>query len=567
MDIFVEITILIAVATILSLITSYLKQPSIISYILTGLIVGPALLNLIQSPEVLEGVSKFGIALLLFIVGLNLSPTIIREVGKVSVAAGVSQIIVTSFVGFLISLLFGFVWVEALYIGVAITFSSTIIILKIFSDKGEMDKFYTRVIIGSLLVQDIVASLILILVSSLSTADASSGVGMTILGIVGKALLIGVVLVLLVKFVLPKLSKVFASSQELLFIFSISWGMGMAVIFGAIGFSAEIGALVAGITLSALPYNLEISSKMRPLRDFFLILFFISLGAHFDLGTLSAVMTPALVLSVYVLTGNALIMMVVMGVLGYNRRTLFLAGLSMAQVSEFSLILITLGITLGQIGENILALITLVALITITLSSYMMIYSEKLYIFFRPYLKIFTRKKTVSATKSIANYDIVLFGFNRIGYDFLGVFKKLNKKFLVVDHSPEAISLLKKLNVDCVYGDADDGDLIDELHLEESKLIISTIPDLDTNLYIVQKIRLKNKDSIVLAVAHMINDAFKLYEEGVDYVIMPHFLGGSYASRLVLENRFEESHYTTIRDEHIQALLNRKKIGHEHPRF
>lgn len=376
MEIFVELSIIIGIAVLIAGIMRLLKQPLIIGYILTGIIVSPYFLNIVSSTETIVVFSQIGVALLLFIVGISLSPRVIKEVGKVSLVTGIGQIIFTSLIGFFISRLLGFSILVSLYIAIALTFSSTIIIMKLLSDKKDLDKLYGKISIGFLLVQDIFAIILLMIISSFSSRLKLSGISLQSF-IIGAIFIGGFILISI--YILPKLSTFFAKSQEFLFLFSIGWGMGLAALFHYIGFSMEIGALVAGITLSMSPYHYEISSKLRPLRDFFVILFFILLGSQMVFGNISQFIIPAVIFSLFILIGNPLIVMILMGMLGYKKKTGFQAGFTVAQISEFSLILIALGVTVGHLTNEILSLITIVGLITIAGSTYLILYSNKIY--------------------------------------------------------------------------------------------------------------------------------------------------------------------------------------------
>jgi Kef-type K+ transport system membrane component KefB len=276
-DIFVQISLVILVVLGVSFIMRILRQPLIIGYILSGILVGPFFFDILSEYEIFETFANIGIAFLLFIVGLNLSPKIIREVGKVALITGLGQIFFTSLIGFFIARLLGFSPVVAIYVSIALTFSSTIIMMKLLSDKDALEKLYGKVSRGFLLVQDFVAIFILIIVPSISGGANAIG---TIAGILGKGVLFMVFLVPISIYFLPKLEDFFAKSQEFLFLFAIAWGLGLASLFFYAGFSIGVGALIAGILLSISPYSYEISSKMKPLRDFFIIAFFIWLGSQ-----------------------------------------------------------------------------------------------------------------------------------------------------------------------------------------------------------------------------------------------------------------------------------------------
>ena len=327
---------------------------------------------------------------------------------------------------------------------------------------------------------------------------------------------------------------------------------------------------MAGITLASTRYSHEISSKVRSLRDFFIVLFFISLGTKLSIGNLQEIIIPSLILSAIILIGNPLIVMSIIGWLGYKKRTGFMAGLTVAQISEFSLILIVLGASLGHLGSEVLSIITLVGLITIAGSTYLIMYNEKLYALLSGYLGIFEKKLAVREEKyrfhdKDAHYDVILFGYNRIGYSLLHTLKRLKRKFLVVDYNPDIIKQLAREGVESIYGDAADSELLDELRIVNSSMVISTIPDLDTNLMIIEKIKNSNSRCISIATAHQVDDAIKLYESGAEYVIMPHFLGGEHASGLLEQFGVDINKFLTEKVKHMNELRARKDAGHEHP--
>ncbi|MBU2577090.1 MAG: cation:proton antiporter [Nanoarchaeota archaeon] len=563
MEVFIELSIIIGITVLIAGIIRLLKQPLIIGYILAGIIVSPYFLNVVKSTETISIFAQIGVTLLLFIVGLSLSPKVIKEVGKVSLITGLGQIIFTSLFGFLISRILGFSVIVSIYIAIALTFSSTIIIMKLLSDKKDLEKLYGKISIGFLLVQDIFVIILLMVISSFS---GNLGIDSLSFGkILGGILLIGG-FVLVSIYVLPSLSKFFAKSQEFLFLFSIGWGLGLAALFYYMGFSMEIGALIAGISLSMSPFHYEISSKMKPLRDFFIILFFILLGSQMVFGNMGDLIIPAIIFSLFILIGNPLIVMILMGFLGYRKKVGFQAGFTVAQISEFSLILIVLGVSVGHLTGEILSLVTIVGLITISGSTYLIMYSESIYPYFSKYLSIFERKKLIEKEKDSEDCNVVLFGYNRIGYDILHSFKKLKEDFLVIDYNPETILELSKQNIKCKYGDVDDDEFLNELNLVKTKMVVSTIPEFETNLLLVDKIRQINKKAIIITTSHNIEEANELYSMGATYVIMPHFLGGSQASKMIDEYKFDVNKFLREKKKHIKYLKNKKRLGHEHPR-
>lgn len=529
MDLFTEITLLVATAALVAFLMRILRQPLVIGYILTGLLVGPFFLNVVKSQDTLQLFSEIGVAFLLFIVGLNLTPKYIGAVGKVAVLTGLGQVVFTTSVGWLIARALGFGALPSLYLGIALAFSSTIIILKLLSDKGDLEKLYGRISIGFLLVQDLIAVFILFLVPLFSLGDNNLKIASKL--ILASSVLVAVYLVS--HLLLPRLNRYVSRSQELLFLFAIAWGLGFASIFKVLGFSLESGALIAGATLALLPSHDEIHSRLKPLRDFFIILFFILLGAEMVLDGSGSLIIPALILSLFVLIGNPLILMTIMGISGYRKKTGFQTGLTVAQISEFSLIVVALGVSFGHVEREILSLVTIVGIVTIFGSTYLIMNSDKLFALLSPLLRIFERKKVALINLDHESPEVMLFGLNRLGYDFVKLFQKQRKEFMVIDHDPKILENLSSKKIRVKYGDASDIEFLRLLDYEDLKIAISTIPDVKTNEFIIRELRHNRTGALVVVTASNIPDALELYRFGADYVIVPRVLAGHSAARLV----------------------------------
>lgn len=558
-NVFIELSIIILIAIGFAGLMRLLKQPLIIGYILTGIVVSPYFLGLFRGSENIETFGQVGVSLLLFMVGLNLNPQVIKELGKVSIITGIGQLLFTAIVGYWLGLALGFSSTVSLYLAIAMTNSSTIIILKLLSDKGDLDRLYARIAVGFLIVQDIISIFILMFISS-------SGIGLSFTEMLTETVFKGIgllfVLFIIGVYVLPALINRVAKSQEFLLLFSIGWCLLLATFLLYLNFSMEIGALLAGITLSLSPYRYEISARLKPLRDFFIVLFFIILGYQMQLDTLSFSWMSIIAFSLFILIGNPLILMIILGILGYTKRTGFLVGLTVAQVSEFTFIMIALGVKVGDLPREILSFATIVGMITIALSTYMIMYSDPLYAFFEPYLSIFERKgKKVDAKKikKAKPYEIVLFGYNKMGYDLLDSFKKLKKKYLIVDYDPETILALKKEGYACEYGDAEDLELLEELNLGKVQMIVSTIPSVRINSTLIAKAREMNKKAVVIVVSHHIEEAIQLYKTGATYVVMPHMVGGSHTSSMIKKYGIDVTKFFQERTEHIKVLRQRAK--------
>jgi Kef-type K+ transport system membrane component KefB len=549
---FIELSIIIIVAVTILTLTRLLRQPLILGYILTGILFSPSFFNIIKSTEVISTFSEIGIALLLFLVGLNLNPKIIKKLGLVSLITGVGQVLFTSIIGFFIARALGFAFLPAIYISIALTFSSTIIIMKLLSDKGELDKLHGKIAIGFLIIQDLIAVFALMAISSLSDETISLTSFATKTFVTGGITI--VVLFLAGFYILPKITKYIARSQEFLLLFSLGWCFAIATLFAVLGFSIEIGALLAGITLSISPYKIEISSKLRPIRDFFLFLFFIWLGLQMSFADISTQWPGIIIFSLFILIGNPLIVMVLMGMMKYKKQTSFLAGLTVAQISEFSLILIALGVKVGHLTPEILSFVTLIGIITIAGSSYLIVYSHRIYPLFAKSLSVFERKEAKEGSQDSEQNDIIMFGANRTGHEILSTLKKNKAKVLIVDYDPETIEKLSKKGYKCIYGDITDPELLLDIDVCSSKMIISTVAEVESNILFIKRLKLCNPKAIIITTTDQAEDALLLYQNGADYVILPHHLGGKYAAQLIDKNKLSKSKFTELKDNEIPEI-------------
>ena len=558
-NLFISLSLAVVFAVIVSGFMRVLKQPLIVGYIFTGIIVGPYFFNLFSTNEIFETLSQLGIAFLLFMVGMHLNPRAIKEVGKVSLVTGIGQIIFTSIIGFLISLALGFSILVSVYISIALTFSSTIIITKLLYDKKDIDSLYGKIAIGFLIVQDLVAIIILMVVSSFS-----DGVSLNLWTTLLRGLIILSLLFAFSFFVLPKLVKRAAKSSEFLVLFSVGWALAIASLFHYLNFSLEIGALLAGMALSLSPFSVEISSKMKPLRDFFIVLFFIIIGSQIVFLHVAQNILPIILFSLFILIGNPLIVMIIMKYFGYTKRTGFFAGLTVAQISEFSIILVALGVSVGHLTSEILSMVTMIGLITITGSTYLILYSNSIYQRISKYLSIFEKKKINGDKKFLKkNYDALLFGYNRTGFDILKTLVKLKKNYLVVDFNPDTIAVLKKFKIPSLYGDAEDSELLNELNLDKTELVVSTVPDYKTNILLMEFIRRANPKAVVIMRAENFDEAIELYKKGADYILTPAFLGGEHISKMIDKFKINKKEYEKEKEKHLKRLgevLKKEKV-------
>jgi len=524
-DIFTEMAVLLLLAAVAGALCMRLRQPLIVAFIAVGILAGPSVLGWVSANDQLDLLAKFGITLLLFIVGLKLDLHIIRTMGPVALATGLGQVVFTSVVGYLIAFVMGMSPIASLYVAVALTFSSTIIIVKLLSDKREVDTLHGRIALGFLIVQDLVVVLVMIGLNALGEAGGTS-LSYAALSVLLKGVAFIVVVALITRYILPHLLHVLSRSQELLVLFGIAWAVSLAILGANLGFSKEVGAFVAGVSLASTPYRDALGARLVSLRDFLLLFFFIDLGAGLDLGLLGAQLGEAFVFSLFVLIGNPLIVMIIMGALGYRKRTGFLAGLTVAQISEFSLILGALGLSLGHINAETMGLITLVGLITISASSYMIIFSHPLYEWLAPWLKIFERQRPfreidlgVLPEDSIA--EIILFGMGRYGSGIAKVLRENGLRVVSVDYNPDLLRSGDSMGYPVRYGDAEDPEFIATLPIAHAQWIVSTSSERQTNQALTHNLRSLGYAGRIAVTTHSHTDTAKLYQAGADLVMTP----------------------------------------------
>ena len=542
-SIYTELTLIIVLAAGLSIFFRFLRQPPVLAYILAGVILGPLGVIHLQGKEVITSLAEIGITLLLFMLGLELRFSELRSVGKVSIITGLAQILFTSVVGYSLSIFLGFSPIVSLYVSIALTFSSTIIIVKLLSDKKDLQSLYGKISVGFLLVQDFVAIVALIFLSGFTGGGPFSL--LEFFTIILKAVVLFGWVILLSWHFLPYLINKISHSPETLFLFSIAWAFGLSALVTSplIGFSIEIGGFLAGLALANSLENYQIISRVRPLRDFFITIFFVTLGTRLLISDFSEILIPGVILSAFVLIGNPIIVMIIMGALGYRKRTGFMAGLTVAQISEFSLILMIMGNRIGHVSDQAVSLVTFVGAVTFVISTYMILNNNYLYKLLSPFLDIFersnVREKRITAEK--IKDHVVLIGVRRMGESILEALKKDEKtKIVAVDFNPDIVEALKEDGVISFYGDIADEEIQELAQIDKAKLVISTVSDLEDNLLLLKSIKnLKKKPKVVLLALEK-HEARELYKEGADYVVIPHIAGGHHLAKILVEENHME---------------------------
>ena len=558
-NIFFQITIILGITVSVAFLMRLLRQPLVVAYIIAGLVAGPLFLNLFNgSQDFFEAFAQFGIVLLLFLVGLSLNFDYVKKVGKAVVVASMVHFLLAIFLGVVLMFFLDFSLVSALFLATAVSFASTIIISKLLAEKKDLEAVYGRFVIGVLLVQDIIAIVLMIF---LTTNDPSHTWYQTILTVSSRGLFVLALIVLMAKYLLPVLMDKVAKSGELLFIFTIAWCFGIASLVYWAGFNIEIGAIIAGLSLGASAYQPEISSRIRPLRDFFIVLFFVVLGSELQFSQIKEAFVPALVLSVFVLIIDPILLYFVMRKLKYGRRSAVLAGLTAANVSEFGFILIFKGQELGYLHGAELGVLTLTALITISISSYLITYNEHIYRALIPFLNLFGKEKKTDEEKIVDSYDVWVLGYHRIGWKVCDSLEKKGIKFAVIDFNPESIKKLKSRGIPAFFGDVADVEFLSSIPIEKSKLIISTIPAADDQKTMINYVRGSESKTIIIANLYHNNFLEDLYEAGANYVMMPHLLGGQWISEVLTHHDWNEKLFDKLRKEQRAEMKQRFVIG------
>ncbi|MDK2908363.1 MAG: hypothetical protein PWQ87_821 [Candidatus Woesearchaeota archaeon] len=586
-NLFLQMGIVIIAASIFGYLAKKLKQPLIVGYIIAGILLRPLFVNVFRiGLDEISILAEIGIAFMLFIVGMELNFKKLNSVKNVAVFGGVISTFLVFLLAFFVALLLGFDIDVAIYLGVIFSFSSTMILLKILSDNNELDTIHSRIIVGILLIQDVIAIIVTPLLSELGDV-ALIGIGLNLLKV---GLFLGIVFLvsLLIK---SPIFKEIASNQELLvissvavsFFFSlIALNMGNILVWignilgitalqeASSGLSIAVGAFMGGVVLANLPYAHEIIGKINPLKDFFGCIFFVSLGLELSFMELGNMIKPMIVMLLFTLLIKPLVNLLVIGSFGYGKKISFQVANPMVQVSEFGLILAMQGLSLGIINRDAYSVVIGSTIIGAIITPY--VYNNSNWI----YKKIsgafsFLDKRLSKDLESLQNLpenmapQVLLCGCNRTGYPLLKKAKELGKSVLVVDYNPNVIERLVKEDVVAIYGDATDSEILDRIDFSKLELFVSTSPDLEDNLFLLKEVRKRNKRTLVFLTASNVDEALLLYEKGSDYVIVPHFLGGSHASLLIERFNDDSDGLAEHKQQHIQELLERKSLGKHHP--
>ena len=523
-----DIGLVIIIATIFAYFARGLRQPLIVGYVLAGVLIGPLVLGLITSPEEIAMLSELGIAFLLFTVGLEIDIQKLRSVGGAAVIGGLIQVVLTFMAGFWFAGLFGFGNLIGIYLGLLFAFSSTMIVAKILADTHEIGTLHGRIMLGILIVQDIIVVLAIPFLSNISSIFSAEVVGLIVLKGLG-LFCIGIVLN---RFVFTRILNYAARSKEVLFLTSVSTCFLFIGFAHVLGFSIAIGAFIGGLAMAQFPYNIEVFGEMRSLRDFFSVLFFTSLGMQLNLFVMYSMFIPFIIFLLAIILLKPFILSLIYMAMGYGGRTASAIGLGLGQASEFTFIIAAQGLLLGHLSQDLYSLFLSLIVVTIIITPYLMKYHYQIDDFFGRFgiAKRFTphhvKRLERKPEKRLENH-IVVFGHGVMGEKVINSLKEMKKRFVVIDHDPDIVRKLNKEGIYCLYGEADNGELLSESGIFKAKTAIFTIPDIEEASLAIRKVKRRNKKIKVYARAISQREEAELKGSGADVIIIPKQLGAT----------------------------------------
>lgn len=535
-SLFGQLGLLVVIAAASGILMRPLKLPPLVGYVLAGVLAGPLLLNRIPDAETLASLRQLGLALLLFLVGLELDWKTTRR--QLRSAAGVTfaQAAGTLFLGTGLGFLLGLSAPASLLLGVAFCFSSSVIVVKLLGEDRELRTVHGRLAVGNLLAQDGLAMLALVVLTGLGVAQGATLPGQLAYLAVKVAALLALTWVLS-QHVLPAALKYVARHGELLFLSSVAWCFIYTFTVHWFAVPVEMGALLAGVSLASTPYAHDIMNRIRSIRDFFVIIFFAALGAEVGLPHMSDV--PLILGALFVVVAvRPLLTFALYLRQGYRSRSAFIAGITQSQLSEFSLILVGIAAAQGIFPKEAAHALTFVTLVSIVLSAYLFRGRTRMLRAGKHLFKSLEQREPHTADMHTGEVDFtghtILVGYHRMGFHILKSLQGI-RDVVVVDMNPESIRKLREQDIPAIYGDIDDEDLYDLIGADRASVVVSTIPHPGETRFLIEQVLARNPRCRVIVTANELEDALEHYHAGASYVVMPHLLSGEYVADVLHE--------------------------------
>lgn len=529
LTLFVNLGIMVIAAALSLFLARALKQPALLGYLIAGVIIGPFGLNLLTHPDEIILLGELGIIFLLFTVGAETDFLKFIKTGPLILIGGVAQIVIAVLLA--VFTLPGLPLESALYVGLALSLSSTILVVKILQDKKTLSSLHGQLMLGFLLVEDLV---VVIALPLLSTGYANFNLTFFEFLFLKGLFLAGIVAILS-KRVFPFIFKISAQSGELLYLTALATCFGFIALAYSLNISLAIGAFLAGLAISNLPYNAEAVSSIRGLRDFFVMLFFVSLGTQltFTLGDIPLGLAVGAVAIMFVF--KPLFLYTATQLAGYGSGTASRVSFGLLNMSEFSLILLFQGHTLGALPEGIYSFLVLLAAVSMVATPYITEYGPRIHAHVQKITRVkvfslfplFSRKieEMQNVPESHLNNHVIILGAGRSGL-YLTNHLAPNYPVIVVDHDPNIIAFFRKKKVDAVFGNAHNPEILEKLHAERARLLVIALPDMDETLYILDFAKHHFPKLKVFVKANYYEDAWKFYNHGANYVVLTEIIGG-----------------------------------------
>jgi Kef-type K+ transport system membrane component KefB/Trk K+ transport system NAD-binding subunit len=577
MNLVSNIGISILAATFMSFIFHLLRQPLLLAYILSGVIIGPKIgFGFIDNQKDIKVISEIGLILLLFLIGLEIDIKKLKELGKNIIIVGSNQFILNFFITLMF---FGFLGYFTLkndyslfYIAVCTSLSSTAIVVKLLYSKYEIDTRAGRITLGILVFQDIWAILILGLQPKLNNPELIE-VGLSIV----KVIILIIFSILVSKYILPTFFRSIAKIPELILLYSLGWCFLVSGIASYLDLSIEMGALVAGISISTFPFNLDVIAKVISIRDFFVTLFFVALGMDIPNPVENLqILGLAFFLSLYIIFTRILVITSILYAQKFSLRLSLIPSINLANISEFSLIIAALGYSYKHIDESILSLIIFSFVFNSIFAPYFIKYNLEINTLITKLLnKLGIKEKHYShkdEEKSINDRDIVILGFFRVASSLIEDLEtpvkigdnetNLLSKISVIDFNHSVHEKLQALGVKSIYGDISHFETLRHSGIENAKLVLSTIPDTalvgTDNLKIIHKIQKLCPHAKIIVTAESPERALKMYAEGAHYVVLTRMIISDHLKNIItniLNNKADQ-----LKNIHIEELKSREEI-------
>lgn len=566
-NIFIQLAIILGISSVFGFLVRLWNLPLLIAYLLGGLTIALTAFFDVRGSNVLHFFPEIGVAFVVFLVGMELDLRELRTVGKPILITSILQVIITTILGSTLARSLGFGVAESWYLGVGLSFSSTIVVIKLLLDKKDLTALYGKLSLGILLLEDLLAVLILVVMTvSPSVLNLGYQQAFPLLALFAKAVILFVTALVLSKYVLQAVFRAVSASGELLFLTALAWCFIYISFSLMLGFSVVIGAFLAGVALASSPYHFQIQGKVKPLRDFFVALFFVYLGTQVNFKDFNQALPVMALFTGYALLVKPAIILLILGIFGFRKHTMFQTAVNLSQISEFSLIVILVGFETGLISSVALTAIALSTVLSMILSSIIITHANRIYKYLSYLVDFFEREHPNHLAESSGDgpleKHVIVIGGHRVGGEVIKMLRKEGIPLIVLDFNPHQVSSLLKERVPVMYGDMGDPEVLDQLSLESARMIISTSQDFDDNRLLLDELKSRKSKAPVIVRAETTQEAKELYKAGADYVIIPEVLAGDFVADK-LEGHFAGSHYFDDRSKLEMDRLLKKTLAWE----